>query len=281
MRFRSILLLVAAAIVPQAHAVTLDWSTETWTPGSLSNSYHVDPGTVGNDLTVTVSGDTSTLQPGLVSPNPQTPAITQAFQGGFAQPVSSLELAVVFANNTQQITVTIDFAAHYALGVNNVSFTLFDIDTLIGSGSNFQDKISGIQATSTDGITQIAPTISAVGPFATLAGTGFNQTLVGNAFSSDLGNGSGNGNATISFGGQAIRSLTFTYSSGPDPQGASTYQHIGLYNLAFTPVPEMNPAWLGTSACCFAGAWVGWVRRRSARVHSADNAIGRFRRICV
>ena len=274
MRLRSILLLIAAAIVPQAHAVTLDWSTETWTPGSLSNSYHVDPGTIGNDLTITVSGDTSALQPGLVSPNPQTPAITQAFQGGFAQPVSSLELAVVFANNTQQITVTIDFAAHYALGVNNVSFTLFDIDTLIGSGSNFQDKISGIHATSTDGVTQIAPTISGVGPFTTLAGTGLNQTLTGNALSSDLGNGSGNGNATISFGGQAIRSLTFTYTSGPDVGGTPTYQHIGLYNIDFTPVPEMNPAWFGVSACLLAVAWTGWVRRRSAKVDSVDDPMG-------
>ena len=128
MRPAGIVAAVLFSLIVPARAVTLDWSVETWTPGSLANSYNVDPATPGNDLTVTVSGDTAQFQPGLVAPNPQTPAITQAFQGGLAQPVSALELAVVFANTAQQVTVTINFSALYTQGVTNVSFTLFDID---------------------------------------------------------------------------------------------------------------------------------------------------------
>jgi hypothetical protein len=255
---------VLFSLIVSARAVTLDWNGQTWTPGWLSNSYHVDPGTVGNDLTVTISGDTGQLQTSLAAPNPQTPAITQAFQGGMAQPVSALELGVTFANNTQKITVTIDFAAHYALGVNNVSFTLFDIDKLVGGGTNFQDQITSIYATSTDGVTKIAPIISGVGSATTLAGAGIFQTLTGNGLSSDLGAGSGDGNATISFGGQAIQSLTFTYGSDPGVTGSPTYEHIGVYNLDFTPVPEINPTMAVSLVSGLAG-FVAWRRRRRGR----------------
>lgn len=261
MRLAGIVAAVLLSLIVPARAVTLDWSTQTWTPGSLVNSYDVDPASPGNDLTVTVSGDTGQLQPSLVSPNPQTPAITQAFQGGLPQPVSSLEIGVVFANTTQQVTVTISFSALYTQGVTNVSFTLFDIDKSVVNGSNFQDKITGIYATSTNGVTQLAPTITGVGSATTLTGTGLNQALTGNSLASDLGSGSGNGNATISFGGQAIQSLTFTYTSGPDITGAPTYEHIGVSNLDFTPVPEMNPT---TAVSIVAGlaALVAWRRGR-------------------
>ena len=106
------------------NAVTLDWDTATWTPGSLANSYDVDPGNAGNDVTVAVSGSTAQLQPSLVAPNPQTPAITTALEGGLSPVQKSLEIAVDFTNQTQSIVVTVNFAAGYTQGVQNVSFTL-------------------------------------------------------------------------------------------------------------------------------------------------------------
>ena len=111
-----------------ASAVVLDWSALTWPAGSLSNSYDVDPSSPGNDVTVTISDDTGQLQPSLASPFPQTPAITRAFDGGLVTSPRTLELALDLSNNSQFVTVTINFSAQYAAGVSNVSLQLFDID---------------------------------------------------------------------------------------------------------------------------------------------------------
>src|SRR5437660_115651 len=95
---RCIFLWLGCLACAPVNAVTLDWSAVAWTAGSLSNSYNIDPLSPGNDVTVTVSGDTGQLQPELQSPNPQTPAITTDFQGGLATAPKTLDLAVNFAN---------------------------------------------------------------------------------------------------------------------------------------------------------------------------------------
>ena len=219
-----------------ASAVVLDWSALSWPAGSLSNSYDIDPSSPGNDVTVTISGDTGQLQPSLVSPNPQTPAITRAFDGGLVTSPKTLELALNLANNSQLVTVTINFSAQYAAGVSNVSLQLFDIDFSNAGGSTYQDVIRSMSATTITGAT-VAATISGLGSNVSLSGTGLTQTLTGTASTVDLGAGSGAGNGTISFIAPDIRSITFTYSSSAlfaDP----TYQHIGIYNLDYSVVPE-------------------------------------------
>jgi hypothetical protein len=154
-------------------------------------------------------------------------------------------LALNLTNNTQSVTFTLNFSALYAAGVANVSLTLFDIDMNNAGGSTYQDVISSIHATSISG-TQIAPTITNVGPNVSLTGTGLSQILTGTASTVDLGAGSGASNATITFNATDIRSITFTYDSSSmfaDP----TYQHIGIFNIDYEPVPE--PSALG--ACIF------------------------------
>jgi hypothetical protein len=243
------------ALSATAKAVTLNWDSVTWTPGSLSNSYDVDAGNAGNDLTVTVAGNTAQLQPGLVPPNPQTPAITTALEGGLSPVHKSLEIAVDFTNQAQSITVTVNFSAGYTLGVQNVSFTIFDVDFANSGGNSFQDQIRSIQAVGADGITLVAPTIT-VGSTVLLTGTGLNQVATGIATNTDTGPTSGNGNVTISFGTTAISSFTFTYGSGSAVAADPTYQHIALYDISFTPVPEINPAWSAVASCLFAAALV-------------------------
>ena len=241
-----------------ASAVLVDWSALNWPAGSLSNSYDVDPASAGNDVTATISGDTGQLQPSLVSPNPQTPAITRAFDGGLGTSPLTLELALNLTNNTQSVTFTLDFSALYLAGVSNVSFTLFDIDANNISGSTYQDVIRSIYATSILG-TQIAPTITNVGANVSLTGTGLNQVLTGQVSTVDLGAGSGAGNATISFNTTTIRSITFMYGSSTmfaDP----TYQHIGIYNIDYSVVPE--PSSLG--ACTAIAGLAIWFSRRRA-----------------
>ena len=267
------LLYAFAVIGSRASATTVDWSALTWTnPGSLSgnptisNSYDVDAGNAGNDVTVAVSGNTSELKSSLINyPNIQTPQITRAFDGGLSTSPKTLELALDLSSNTHSVTVTVTFASSYTLGVNNISFKLFDIDYDNNPGgsvpSTYQDKISSITATSILGTT-ISPTITADGPNVTLSG----GVLTGNTSTVDTGTGSGNANATISFNSAVgIRSFTFTYgdtTAFADP----TYQHIGIYNIDYSVVPEINPTWFSLLSC---GLLVGWNLRKTLKASRA------------
>lgn len=253
---RSFLLLsLVALFTTTGQAVVVDWDTLTWTPGTLTNSYNVDPAKAGNDITVTVTGNTGQLQPELVAPNPQTPAITTNFQGGLGTAQNTLSIAVNFTDQSQSVTVTIDFSALYSLGVQNVSFQLFDFDYASATGNNYQDKLSGITALSIDGTTLVAPTIT-TSSANTRTGTGLTQVVTGIASVSDTGASSGDGNVTISFGTTAIKSFTFTYGSGSGTATDPTYQHVGIHDITFTPVPELNPTWTAVGSCLVAFALI-------------------------
>jgi hypothetical protein len=249
-RFFALFLLIAA-FGKTGQAVVVDWDSLTWTPGTLSNSYDIDPANTGTDVTVTVSGNTAQLQPEILSPYPQTPAITPNFAGGLNPVQNTLCLAVNFTDQAQFVTVTIDFSALYSLGVQNVSFSLFDFDFANASGSNYQDKLSSITALSIDGATLVAPTITP-GAANSVSGSPLAQVVLGNASVSDLGAGSANGNVTISFGATAIKSFTFTYGSGSGTVADPTYQHVGIHDITFTPVPEINPMWTAIGSCIIA-----------------------------
>ena len=236
-------------------AITLDWDTVSWTAGNLSHSYDVDAAYAGNDITVTVTGNTALLQQELASGNPMTPAITPDFQGGLGTTQNTLCLAVNFTDKSQAVTVTVDFSALYTAGVKNVSFTLFDIDFSAASGNNYQDQLRSIVATSIDGTTQVAPTIT-TSANNTLSGSGITQVVDGTISTADLGAGSGNGNVTISFGATAIKSFTFTYGSGSGTVADPTYQHVCIHDISFSPVPEINPAWSALGSCLVAAALI-------------------------
>src|SRR6266513_1666953 len=250
--FKTLGFFCAICVTESASAALVDWSALNWPAGSLSNSYDVDPASSGNDVTATISGDTGQLQPSLVSGSPQTPAITRAFDGGLGTSPLTLEMALDLTSNAQSTTFTLDFSALYAAGVSNVSFTIFDIDAANSGGSHYQDVINSIYGTSTTG-TQIAPTITGVGANVSLTGTGLNQILTGQTSTADLGAGSGAANATISFNTTNISSITFTYGSSglfADP----TYQHIGIYDIDYSVVPE--PGALGACiAIVSAAVW--------------------------
>jgi hypothetical protein len=247
--------LLVALLATTGHAIVVDWDTLTWTPGTLTNSYNIDPAQPGNDITVTVSGNTAQLQPEIVSPYPQTPAITTNFQGGLGTAQNTLSIAVNFTSQAQSVTITVDFSALYSLGVQNVSFTLFDFDFASSGSSEYQDKLSGITALSIDGVTLVAPTIT-TSSANTRTGTGTAQVVTGTASVADTGPTSGNGNVTITFGTTAIKSFTFTYGSGTGTASDPTYQHVGIHDITFTPVPEINPAWTAVGSCLMAAALI-------------------------
>lgn len=238
-----------------AEAVTLDWSSASWTPGSVSNSYDVDPGATGNDVTIALSGFTE------MGTDPATgqltPAVNQSLTGGLATPQNILEISPDFTRDSHTLTVTITFSSQYTWGVGNVSFSIFDIDA---NSPNFADQVTSIYGTATNG-TQVAPTITNVGANVSVTGSGLTYKLAGIGDSPDTGPGSGAGNATISFGNSpGLRSITFTLGTQNGLNQNPDYQNFGITNISFTPVPEINPA-LAAAFCCGCAALLLQLRR--------------------
>ena len=240
-----------------SRAVTLDWDTATWTPGSLSQSYDLDPANAGNDITVTISGDTGYLRPDYNTPNAQTPALSTTLQGGLTPAQNTLLLATDFTTSTDALTITITFSAAYTQGVTNVSFNIFDLD----SGTGFQDQLRSIRGVGVDG-SSVSATFAS-GPSVTTTGS---FVVNGAGLSPDSGPGSNAGNLSISFS-QPIRSLSFIFGNGASI-GDPVYQTIGIHDINFTPVPEMNPAYLAIGLCGIVTA--GALRRQLRRKQLAS-----------
>lgn len=240
--------MIAPFLVATANAVTLDWSGVTWTPGSLNNSYDVDPANPGNDATFALSGNTSQFIN-------SAPAINTNLQGGLAVAPQALNLFVDFASQAQSVTVNVAFSPSYTLGVTDVSFTIFDVDAVNGGGSSFQDVIRSIVGIAPDG-SQVAATLTtSATPSYTVTGTGLNQVVAGAANSNNTGAGSENGNVTISFTGP-ITSFSFVYGAGTNTIADPTQQQISMSNLTFTPVPEINPTWSAVGSCLLAAVLI-------------------------
>ena len=239
------------AATAHCHAVVLDWSAVTWTPGALSDSYDIDGYSHnGNDITIALSGNTNKLTADPVT-GIAAPSIATTLHGGTAGD-HSLLLAGDLSTQTN-FTVTVTFTGQYN-GATDVSFTLFDIDMMTD-----REKILNIYGLLSDGVTKVAPTSITHGSSVGLTGTGLTQVLTGNASSPDTGAGSADGNATITFGSTAIRSFTFDFKNDGGPP---RFQSIGLYDISFTPVPEINPAIAAGLSCFAAGGLVFFHRSR-------------------
>ena len=232
-----------------AGAVVLDWDTTSYTPGSLNEGFDLDNTLAGNEVTFVFTGNTNKLRPD-VSTGIASPSVNSSLQGGTGQ--NSLNITANVGTQTE-ITLTVSFSALYVAGVENVSFTLFDIDRTTDS-----EFIKNISATTVDG-TVVPGTISNRGAAVSLSGLGLSNLLSGNIAAP---NALGTGNATISFGTNAIRSFTFTFDNSSGPPRV---QEIGMHDLNFTPVPEINPA---VSAACSCLVATGLMFFHRARVKS-------------
>jgi hypothetical protein len=236
-----------ALLNQSAPAALVNWDVLTWTPGTLSNSYDVDPSNAGTDVTFTVSGTTNTFTNDTTS-GVLTPAITQSLAGGVSPVQKSLELAADLRTNSK-ITMAVTFSPLYALVVKNVSFSLFDLDL-----ETNKDRISSIYGVALDGA-HVAPTI-AYGSAITATGNGLGQTLTGTTASPDTGPGSGAGTATISFGSTPIKGFAFSWTNS---NGAPFYQEMAMGDISFDViVPEPNAAAVATLICILAAT----IRRR-------------------
>ena len=259
------LVAVIAAVValatgaPDAAALVLDWSTQTWTPTSpsantLRDEFDVD-GTPGTDVTLSLVYSTqnagSPWRSGL-------PAIDATLQGGQPAGTQSLHLGVDFAAQAHTITITLDFS-NYAQGVEGISFSLFDIDRADGSAA-YIDQIRSISGTAPDG-TPVAAVISSYG--STVTWNAVDRTLTGNGPAADTGAGSNAGNATISFD-SPVRSFTFVWGVPNSNANNPVPMDISFGNINFSPVPEVNPALAAAAICGLAGMVMLRTRRQAA-----------------
>ncbi|MFZ1219299.1 MAG: hypothetical protein WAO00_08395 [Chthoniobacterales bacterium] len=251
--FALALIAILASWAAPARALVLDWDGVSWTPGSLSNSFNLN-GDAFNDITVAITSQNPNIFTNDPATGTMTPAINQTMTGGLVPAQNSLIIAANLHTNSN-LTVHLSFTGGTAgnlPGANNVSFTLFDIDVTTNS-----DIISNIYGVAPDG-THIAATITNLGSAVTLAGSGLGQTLTGNAASA---NNSSNGNATISFGATLITDLYFTFGN---TAGAPRYQDIGIGDITFTPVPEINPA-ISASVSSFVAVGLTVLMQRRAK----------------
>jgi hypothetical protein len=53
-----------------------------------------------------------------------------------------------------------------------------------------------------------------------------------------------------------IAAMSFVYGSGSGAAADPTYQHIGIGNIDYSPVPEINRAWTALASCSAAGVLV-------------------------
>jgi hypothetical protein len=230
--------------------VVLDWNAVLWADGSKSNSYDLTGDSV-NDITVALTSQNANVW--TTDPTgTMTPAVNEALTGGMPAGDKSLVLAADLHTNSN-VTLHLSFTGGPGglLGATNVSFTLFDIDITTN-----RDIIDNIYGLAPDG-SKVAATITNLGSTVNLSGSGLTYQLDGNAASPD---DSSNGNATISFGSTLIYDVFLTFSN---TAGAPRYQDIGIGDISFTPVPEINPAISASVSCLFAIGLTVFVQRRA------------------
>lgn len=249
--FAALFLALLGSGTNSAHALVLDWDAVAWADGSTNNSYDLN-GDAANDITVTLTAQ----QPNVWTTDPatgtQTPAVNQSLTGGLSPVENSLNLAGNLKTNSN-VWVHLTFTGGPYPGAGDVSFTIFDIDVTTNS-----DIIESIFGIALDG-TFVAATITNIGSAVTLTGTGFSQVLEGNTAAA---NNSSNGNATIGFGSTIITDVFFTFSN---TAGAPRFQNIGIGDVSFTPVPEINPAATGAASCIAALGLTILLQRRARR----------------
>lgn len=248
-----------------AQAVLLDWDALTWVPGTLVNSYDIDPSHPGNDVRVSILGDTGYMVANF-------PQLTTELTGGIAPAPKSLTLRADFPTRSENLVVAIDFL--YEAGVQNVDYTLFDVD--YESASNKRDSTLhvGLLATANDAdrdlllnyLHTLTPPYGSydVDP-TTMTGSAANaiEAATPGTLAKGMSPAADNtsaGNVTVDYGNSVIRAALFRLDVNFVPDANPDLVNIALNDISFTPVPEAGTFLAGAVACLVG---YGWLRRKS------------------
>lgn len=230
---------------PSCRGVVLDWSLVSWPLNSLTNSFDIDSSNPGNDVRITITGDTDYI----TGNNPQ---IDSQITGGYGTSAKSLDLTTTFDTQYQQWTLTVEFL--YSNGVQDVSFTILDIDAVTDPPP--ADQLRNIYATAVGSTNLVAPTI--VGSVDNVVtGSGVNQTVTGVTPNQQS---SADGNVYVSYSNTPISSFTYTFAMDSNVVlhgGKIASQHNALYDITFSkPVPEVGVAFPPCAMAAFALAFL-------------------------
>lgn len=200
-------------------ASTLDWDSGGvgWTAGALSNSYTVD----GEAIGVAFTGNTNRL---INIFGQQTPFKSVDVTGGLSPAQQNLLFVVNYANTSETLTLTIT-AGTTGVGVGEIEFTLFDLDTDVAAPPfGFQDRIT---VTGTLGGVSVGNPTFTTSASNTAAG---NQATGTNASA----NAAGDGNLTIRYSTPVDR-IVIVYEAGPNSIADPLQQGMGLHDISFCP----------------------------------------------
>jgi hypothetical protein len=235
------LLLLALLVSPRVgQAVVLDWDTVTWS-GGMSQAFNIDSSNSNNgstnDVFISISGNTNRFA--------IAPTVNTNLTGGLSPVENGLFLNMDYTTRTESITVLVGL--NYSGGVSNLTFTLFDVDRLVGgSDSGYTDKISSIIGRGTNGAV-VLPTIT-TNAGNVVVGTGSNAYVRGVSSISDT---SGVGTVTFTFS-TAITNFSFTYGNETNAPSNPGNQWITLYDISFDAkpkVPEWHPGLIAALLC--------------------------------
>ena len=268
----SVTLVLAAVFFPAtAYSAVFDWpTTPAWTGNSPAIGASETVNYAGDGVAVTLMNTGATWDTGNGGPYPTVvPGGTGFLNNGGTQNALIIR-ALSQTSNATYVRVTIDFSSvAYPLGVKNVSFQLWDIDSSVTGGNNFIDKISNIQAIAVGGGTVYPDTVNnthtsnAGTQYSIISGSGASLAVAGDPLVGGAANNTDQGQVNIGFS-QTIRSITFQWSNGADPSngGLGLLQHtVGIGSISFTPVPEVGSA-TGALAMCGGVLAIGRARRR-------------------
>ncbi|MDX6765495.1 MAG: hypothetical protein SFU85_01760 [Candidatus Methylacidiphilales bacterium] len=259
-----------------APALVLDWNTPgiDWPdplPRDLSQGFDIDPSNPGNDITITIAevGGTGFLQAHGSGNEPPNDVV---FHTGGTPGNETLFLNVNFAeeNGLDYLLFTITFP--YALGVNNLVFSAFDVDSVTNGGQNFVDALTNFAGTTPSGGT-VYPSLSGSASNA-VSGSGSTVRVDGTGGNPDAAAGA---NVSINFGSNAVTQITFRYGSG-NVVGAGadpTSQSIGLSAISFDAVVPEPQTWIAVLFLVFLAGATEWRRRSTAR-SAAAHGCGQF-----
>jgi len=260
---RPFILFLALAVLhlPRAQGLVLDWNAPgvDWPdplPRVLSQSFDIDPGNPGNDITINIAevGGTGFLT---VHGSGNQPPNDVAYHTGGTPGNQSLFLNVNFdeENGLDYIEITIIF--NYTLGVNNLTFSVFDVDRVTTGGQNFIDALTNFAGTF--GASTVYPTLTGSSAN-TITGSGATIRADGTGGNPDASAG---GNVSINFGSSPVSQVVFRYASGdvPGVNANPTSQSIGFSAVTFDAVvPE--PSVYISALLLLAGISAYEIRRR-------------------
>jgi len=227
-----------------------------WSPnGTLTEGFTF----AGGNVNFNVTGSTANR---IDYSGTLTPDIFNGTFGGLGVSNSVLALAMNQPNDTNTITNSISFT--HGLGIQNVSFRIFDIDE-----GSYQDQVTvtvwnnGVQLASSN------VTVSAHNPtYISVTGTNVVRGINGSV--NDTGAGSGLGNATFQVNyATIIDRIDITYGNGPTADNNPGQQWIFLSDISFQiAVPEPGTyALLGVTGF-FGLQW--YLRRKKATVKQEE-----------